>query len=405
MAEAYEKYKEEYGDNLTYAEFLKEYLSGSSDGNAAVIGQCLLSSMKVYAEFRYSYTERYGWQTVTVKDVGYNMGSAVVYQMDENYAYVVTNYHVVYYNNANADNGSYIANKIHCYLYGSESAPVDTGLKDDQGYRIYDYGEYGIDCEYIGGSVEADIAVLRAKTSDIRAINGDAHAVTLSDGYCVGQTAIAVGNAEGEGISVTEGIVSVDNESILLSIDGTTRSYRSLRIDTAIYSGNSGGGLFDGDGELIGITNAGDNTDQNINYAIPIEIVRGVAENIIDHFEDGDPTTNGVYKPKLGITVLSENVRYVYDYSLGYGTVREDVVIDEITSASVAEKIGLAAGDTVTALNINGKAHAIDRSFDISDSLYTLRAGDKLTVSYLRDGVENTSGEYTFESSDFSLQK
>ncbi len=133
----------------------------------------------------------------------------------------------------------------------------------------------------MGGTITCDLAVIRAKTQDVFNINPNVTEITFADSYTVGETAIAIGNSENEGISVTKGIVSVDNEYINYAIDNNIRSYRSMRIDTAIYGGNSGGGLFNKKGELIGITNAGDGTDQNINYAIPLNIVRPVIENIM----------------------------------------------------------------------------------------------------------------------------
>ena len=105
----------------------------------------------------------------------------------------------------------------------------------------------------MGGTITYDIAVLRAKTSDVLARNEDAQPVKLADEYHVGETAIAIGNPEGDGLSVTQGVISTESEYITLSIDDTPRSYRSIRIDTALYSGNSGGGLFNKSGELIRI--------------------------------------------------------------------------------------------------------------------------------------------------------
>ena len=206
----------------------------------------------------------------------------------------MTNYHVIYDSKADADlNGGMTARQVYCYLYGSEDTPVqkETGRTDSNGNPIYetdengcivyDYGDYGVKCDIVGGSIEKDLAVLRAKTSELKNINPDIKAVTLAEDYYVGETAIAIGNPENEGISVTKGVVSVDNEYITLSIDGTKRAYRSIRMDTALYGGNSGGGLFNAEGKLIGICNAGDSTDQNINYAIPLDIVKGTVGNIL----------------------------------------------------------------------------------------------------------------------------
>ena len=125
----------------------------------------------------------------------------------------------------------------------------------------------------MGGSANSDIALLKANLSDIKAVNDQIKPITFAQGYSVGETVFAIGNAEGEGISATKGIISVDSEEILMEVDGTQRTHRAMRIDAAIYHGNSGGGLFNRNGELVGITNGGDGDDQNINYAIPLSIV------------------------------------------------------------------------------------------------------------------------------------
>ena len=123
-----------------------------------------------------------------------------------------------------------------------------------------------------------DVAVLRIDKSDIvktAAEKGTLCAVSFgdSDNVAVGQTAIAIGNPEAEGISVSSGIISVTSEDITMTAvdESSTVTMRVIRTDTAINSGNSGGGLFDTQGKLIGIVNAKMKTEkaENIAYAIP----------------------------------------------------------------------------------------------------------------------------------------
>ena len=334
----------------------------------------------------------------TRSGISVSTGAAVIYSMDtseDGYTYFVTDYHVIYNNDADAslnnEDGTKIARNLHAYLYGSEGSPsavdengdgyADT---DDNGYTIYDYGDYAIDLEYVGGTITYDIAVLRAKTSDVLARNEDAQPVKLADEYHVGETAIAIGNPEGDGLSVTQGVISTESEYITLSIDDTPRSYRSIRIDTALYSGNSGGGLFNKSGELIGITNAGNSTDQNINYAVPLEIVTGTVDSIIYYGNDGNADTNGVYRLLFGVNVNTENSKYVYDAASGYGNISEDVMIASVNSGSLAEKLGLRQDDRIAAVIINGTTHTIDRSFDIENLALTIRANDIIQIVYER---------------------
>lgn len=395
IQEIYNQYVALYGE-ISFADFLQIYLKTDKVDNSAVINKCLQSCLKIYTEFAVTSTSGWPYQTTT-KAIAISCGSGVVYQIDNDYTYVLTNYHVVYNASANADNGGNIARSIHGYLYGSDGTPTETSNTSD-GYKVYDYGNYGIEFAYVGGSVEYDIAILKAKTSDVVAINENVKQIALADSYCVGQTAIAIGNPENEGISATEGIVSVDNEFINLNIDGTTRSYRSIRIDTAIYEGSSGGGLFNSRGELIGLTNAGDNDDQNVNYAIPLDIVKNVVNNIMLYYDGTNPST--VKKPKFGVTVNTSNSKYVYDQTTGYGYIKETVSIDSVTSGSIFATLGLQAGDVLVSIFLNGNEITLNRYYEIDNVLLQLRANDTVSVKYKRAGATAQTDAYTIVSTD-----
>ena len=399
-ADLYEEYVARYGDELTYAEFLEKYLGQTKD-NSAAIASAVRSAVSVYAEFTVT-TVSAGLHGVTYMDeIALAGGSGVIYRIADDYTYILTNYHVVYDSEANEDNGSNIGRKIVCYLYGSEYAPARTTEKDDDGYTVVEYSPYAVECEFLGGSVSADLALLRAETSALKGLREDIVAAEFADGYAVGETCFAVGNAEGEGLSVTQGIVSVDGEYITLDdIDGTARSYRSVRIDTAIYHGNSGGGLFNAEGELIGITNAGDGTDQNINYAIPLDIVRGVADNLYFYYADGDSATQGAYKITLGVTVTSSDTKYVYDAAGGTGRIVSEITVSEISSGSIAASLGLQTGDVLTAVRIGGKDTPIYCNYSIGDALYTVRAGDEISFTLMRGEETMQSAAYTVQAAD-----
>ncbi len=412
----YEAYLEETGSDLSFSEFLAEYLSAPSD-NSAVIAGSLCSVAKIYAEFVKTTTIGggiggiFGRPTYSTSDIAISTGAAVIYRMDEEDTYFVTDYHVIYDNDADADKngGSKIARTVYAYLYGSEGTPsavdengdgqADT---DENGYTIYNYGAYAIPLEYVGGSITYDIAVLRAATSDVLAVNEDADAVTLAEEYHVGETAIAIGNPEGTGLSVTQGIISTESEYITLAIDDTQRSYRSIRIDTALYSGNSGGGLFNSRGELIGITNAGNQSDQNINYAVPLDIVTGTADSIILYANDGNDQTDGVYRLMFGITVTTQHSRYVYDPASGFGKIEEEVVVASVTDGSLAASLGLQSGDILTAVVINGTTYTLDRSFEIEDLSFNVRANDLVQLVYTRDGASATTQAHTVTFSELT---
>ncbi|MBO5102606.1 MAG: trypsin-like peptidase domain-containing protein [Clostridia bacterium] len=396
ITEVYEKYKTETGNNISYEEFLNEYLVLNDDSTCKVINKCLLSSVKLYVESYQTTTDFWGNET---KSTAMSAGSGVIYEIRDDYTYVVTNYHVVYNHNANADNGSKIG-RAYGYLYGSESVPVKDTQNSTSTYTAYDYGKLGIAFEYIGGSLEKDIAVLRVQTSKIKAINDGIKAVTLADDYYVGETAIAIGNPDADGISVTEGIVSVDNEYINLALDNQARAYRSIRIDTAIYQGSSGGGLFNARGELIGITNAGDGDDQNVNFAIPLQVVAGTADNIISYYNDNNETF-GVYKIKLGVEVETTNSKYVYDSNTGLGEIVETLKVTNVEENSITDLMELEVGDIIKGFVINNEVYDINRTFEIGDKLVEVRAGDEIKIVYARAGADPVqSAAYTILATD-----
>lgn len=409
--DAYEAYLAETGDDITYSEFLEKYLTAEDDSNAQAVAACLNSTLKIYAESvvtESSYNPF--WGTTTVTDVSISTGSAVIYRIDEanDTAYLVTNYHVVYNEDADTNkNGGYIARAIHGYLYGSENepSPIDEDNDgradtDEDGYTEYAYGESAIAFEYVGGSVENDIAVLKGSLSALRALNPDVKAVTLADDYYVGETAIAIGNPEGEGLSVTQGIISTENEEITIELGGEYRTYRTLRIDTPLYQGNSGGGLFNLSGELIGITNAGSMDDENINYAIPFDLVQGVADNILYYANDGDSSTNSAYRITLDLSVMADSSRYVYDAASGYGHIEEEVTVSSVSSRGIAGALGLETGDRIDAFLVNGTEYEISRTFHIYDILLNVRSGDSIRIRYEREGALQVSDSYLVSTAD-----
>lgn len=404
VADMYEEYVARTGDDIGYEEFLEKFLTLDTD-HTAVTGEILSASAKVYAEAAETTTGMFGQ---SVSKVSIYTGSAVIYAIDDTadgYTYLVTNYHVVYSRNANAHNDgwSHVARKIYCYLYGSEGAPQPTNVKDAHGYTVYDYGAYGIPCEFVGGSIETDIAVLRAETRDLMAINAGIRAAEPAENCCVGQTAVTVGNPEDKGMSVTKGIVSTEGEYINLKIDDTVRSYRSLRIDTPLYGGNSGGGLFDADGKLIGITNAGNEVEQNINYAIPLDIVRGAVENILYYDRIDRLPESGIYKLVFGFTARSEQAKYVYDPHTGIGAIEEKIYVDSVEKQSIAARMGLRAGDRLVSLQVNGVSHGLKRSYAISDLSMTIRPEDSVTFCAERDGQLADTAEYTVAFDDLTV--
>lgn len=329
---------------------------------AATVG--LRSAVSIYCTFtqegRRGQTTQY-----------YSAGSGVIYEMNKQTgdAFIITNYHVVFDADSRTENG--IAELIQMYLYGSQISGME------------------IEATYVGGSQFYDIAVLRVEGSEVLK-NSAACAVTLgdSDSVRVGSTAIAIGNPEGEGISASSGVISVDSEYITMTAaDGMTSvDFRVMRIDTAVNSGNSGGGLFDEQGRLIGIVNAKiiDDSVENIGYALPSTTVTAVVDNIIHYCYGTDCET--VQRAIMGVTVMTTGSSAVYDDQTGAIAIRETVEIYEVSPGQIGSVF--QPGDVLVSATLNGKTKDITRQHHVIDLMLTAYPGDTATFTVLRDGVE-----------------
>ena len=409
----WQKYCEETGSSITFQEFIDNFLDfEAAQDNSKVINSCLLSAVKILCEINVQTTSG-GAQTSELAVV---RGSGIIYKINSDYTYIATNYHVMNYYPDSLGvgvtfDGASIT-KASCWLYGCGGAV-------DYNYQyIYSSGElitkitgikaydgYEIEMEYVGGSAEADIAIVKVPTSEVLSRNSQAKAVVTASDYYVGETAIAIGNPEDKGISATQGIISVHDEFVALSVGGTTSLHRSVRFDTSIYHGSSGGGLFNKNGELIGITNAGDNTDEHINWAVPVQIVEGVANSIISQDENGAETPIKAKKVVVGINVGSENQTYRYDSVSGYGKIEEDAVVRSVEENSIAIEIGFVAGDIIKAIVINGTQHKIYRYFDVGDWLHKVDVDDEISFLVVRNESEIATGTHTIVAEDLVSQK
>ena len=351
-------------------------INGNESSISAASVRGLRSAVSIVCNFKATVQQggwRPGYGSTTTKEYS-SAGSGVIYQLDKNEgdAFIITNYHVVYDASSNTENG--ISRDIRVYLYGSSSE------------------EQAISATYVGGSVYYDIAVLRVEDSEILK-NSDACQIDISDSdqVTVGDRAIAIGNAEGYGISVSSGIVSVDSEYITMTAaDGRSEvSFRVMRVDTAVNSGNSGGGLFDGQGKLIGIVNAKivDDGVENIGYAIPSNVAVSIADNIIDYCYGTDEES--VQRALIGITVNATDSKAVYDSQTGRIGIYETVSVYEVSKGSLADGV-LQKGDVLLSATVNGEKTDITRQYHIIDMMLDVRIGDVVTLEILRGNEKST---------------
>ena len=292
-------------------------------------------------------------------------GSGVIYELDKDRgeAYIITNYHVVHEQNETG-----IASSIKVYLYGMEAA------------------EYGIDATFVGGSMNYDIALLHVKDSTVLMKScARAADVADSDKVSVLDTAIAIGNPEGKGISATVGYVNVDSEHIYVSFQGTNVQLRVMRTDAAVNSGNSGGGLFNDKGELIGVVNAksGNSTTDNIGYAIPSNVAIAIANNIKDYCVG--TSKQNVYRCMMGVTVQASELSTVYDTETGKVYKIETVVIIDVSAKGAANGY-LQINDVIKGITIGGVRHEVTRTHHLVDTMLNARVGDTVIIHVERAG-------------------
>ena len=234
-------------------------------------------------------------------------------------------------------------------------------------------------------------------TSDIAVIKIDANGLTPatvgdSDSLKVGQNVMAVGNPLGElGGTVTGGMISALNRSVTIQGTNSTNTMSLIQMDASVSPGNSGGGLFNMNGELVGIVNAKSSSSdaEGLGFAIPINDAIKVAQELL---ENGYVTG----RPYLGVTYLA-----VTDAQTAQqlGVNAYGVYIVDVTKGGPADQAGLKAGDRI--VSVDGSE--IAAKDDLGTLMQKHVAGDTLAITVARDGqmqtVNVTLGEKTASNS------
>ena len=234
-------------------------------------------------------------------------------------------------------------------------------------------------------------------TSDIAVIKIDADGLTPatvgnSDSLKVGQSVMAVGNPLGElGGTVTGGMISALNRSVTIQGSSSVNTMSLIQMDASVSPGNSGGGLFNMNGELVGIVNAKSSSSdaEGLGFAIPINDAIKVAQDLL---ENGYVTG----RPYLGITYLAVTDAQTASQ---LGVNAYGVYVVEVVKGGPAEKAGLQAGDRI--VSVDGTE--IASKDDLGTLMQKHAAGDTLSITIARDGqmqtVNVTLGEKTASNS------
>ena len=221
------------------------------------------------------------------------------------------------------------------------------------------------DATIVGEDSTSDIAVLKIEaTGLIPAVIGD------SDKLAVGETTVAVGNPLGTlSNTVTQGIVSALNRQVTVEDNDMTL----IQTDTSISPGNSGGGLFNANGELIGVVNAKSSYSEaeGIGFAIPINTAMDIAQQLIEN--------GAVARPVLGVSILD-----ISDASAAqqYGVSAMGVYVADVTKGGGAEAAGVQRGDRIIAVDDT----AVSSTSTVKSYLAGKEVGDTVSLQVERDG-------------------
>ena len=282
------------------------------------------------------------WGAFSVPFESEGAGSGVIFYSDDSRVAIATNYHVI-------EN----ANTIYVTFEGDVSVPA----------------------KVIGTRSESDLAVLTVNWKDLNdagieqvttAVFGD------SDALEVGSEVIAIGNAMGMGLSATDGIISMKEQTI--NVDGNKLGV--LQTSAAINSGNSGGALVNASGEVIGINTAKYNSAmvEGMGYAIPSNYIKPIVEELLK--------TGTQPKPYIGIMGTNITEETAPQYKLPVGA-----LVLEITKGGPAEKAGLQVGDVIT--QFDGKT-VMDMD-SLAEKVNAAKIGSTVDMYVIRDGDQGVA--------------
>ncbi len=249
-----------------------------------------------------------------------------------------------------------------------------------------------VDAKVVGKDVSTDLALLRVDPDGL-----DLQPLTLgsSKSLQVGDPVLAIGNPFGLDRTLTTGVVSALQRQIQAPNGFAIRDV--IQTDAAINPGNSGGPLLDATGRVVGINSqiatggSGASGNVGIGFAVPIE----TAQKVLPALKKGET----VKRAYLGISTRT------IDGSLAGANlpVSKGALIQSVEQGSAAEKAGLRAGgisaqlatgesiqlggDIITAID----GQAVETSDDVAGIVAAKQPGDKVTITYLRDGKRHTT--------------
>jgi len=247
-------------------------------------------------------------------------------------------------------------------------------IEDGSSFKVLMPSGEKVDAELVGADEAMDLAVLKVDAAHADALTPVE--IGSSSELMVGSTAIAIGNPGGEDLAntVTQGIVSALERSSV-EAQGATRTIAYIQHDAAINSGNSGGGLFNYKGQLIGINTLkmgssaySDIVFEGLGFAIPIETVTDIASDLIEYGK--------VIRPALGVQVAAYTGP---DEPMG-SYPPASVCIYAVNEGGAAEKAGLKTYDFIYAVN----GVRVKTLTELTTQLDMHEPGDTVQVTVIR---------------------
>ncbi|MCL1862042.1 MAG: trypsin-like peptidase domain-containing protein [Defluviitaleaceae bacterium] len=269
-------------------------------------------------------------------------GSGFVFAEDAEYIFIATNNHVV-----------------------ENTTSIVISLDDED----------SVPARIVGYDRASDVAVIVASRADLREIEARYTVARPgnSDALRMGDSVIAIGNAMGEGQTVTRGIISALSLSIDIPDARNRLTLDVLQTDAAVNRGNSGGPLINQYGEVIGIVTAkliGADIE-GMGYALPINNVYHLLMDILE--------TGSVRRSFIGVvhTEISEQFRNVWNFpSTG-------ILVTEIMADSPAYEAGILPRDLIVQFD----DRRITGTDSLRDALEATRPGTEITLGLYRDGI------------------
>lgn len=200
----------------------------------------------------------------------------------------------------------------------------------------------------------------------------------------VGQQVVAIGNALGQySNTVTSGIISGTARTITAKSEGGKSETLTdlIQTDASINQGNSGGPLVNMSGQVIGINTAIVEDSNGIGFSIPVNSTKGVLAGVLQNGK-----VSRAYVGVNYVTITPDTARK-YKLSVSSGAYVYASSGNPIVSGSPADQAGLKAGDIITKIN----DESLGSAGSLSSIIGEYKPGDKVTITYLRDGKEQTT--------------